>query len=551
MHPDGTPTPDTPLHLEPIDGPELSALTLREASNILGRGGKSSHVLPHDAVSREHLSITRHADVWYATDLASRNGTRLGNLPLPVGEPTPLQEGDTLEVKPWTFLVRLGEPLSRTAKTIADETPTGTRLRTSEVKGTEPRIRQQFESLLKASALLHSAKDEAQLLDYLLETTLGATGFERAAVIRRMESFDSVEVVSQKFSPEKVRAKPEGFHFSRSLLRAAANGPHAVVSEPGAITPRPDTMVRLDIAAAACAPIRLNEAIWGYLYLDSGAGTAPTATGELLEVVRTLTDIASLALSNVKQAEVRKRLATLQSDFEAAAEIRDLLLPPPKGRAARLEYAVRSQPGRIVSGDIFDVIDLGEQRVAVMLGDVMGKGLAAGLMMSSVQSFVQATVPECQDPAEILERLNRYVTRRVGIGRIVSLWLGIFDTERGVATVSDAGHGYCILIDADGEPSHLHCAGGTPLGANDESSYLTTTLALQPGQRLVIFSDGVVEQPSPSGERFGMTRLIDVLRWRGNHGPEALVNRILDEVREHTATGVQADDLTAAALMIP
>lgn len=539
---------DTPVYLEPISGPELAAIALGEASNILGRGGKSNIVLAHDAVSREHVSITRHGGTWYITDLASRNGTRLGNLPLPAGQPTPLQDGDTIELKPWSFLVRIGDVFSRSAaKTIEDASPTGTRLRTTEAKA-DSHVRQQFDSLLKASALLYSAKDEAELLDYLLQTTLGATGFERAAVVRRTEKIDSVEVVAQRFTSERAGVKPGAFHFSRSLLRAAAAGPYVVVGQPDAMTPRPDTMVRLDIAAAACAPIRLSEAVWGYLYLDSGHGTPPTATGDLLELVRSLTDIASLALSNVKQQDVRKRLGTLQSDFEAAAEIQQFLLPPPSGCVSKLRYAVRSRPGRIVSGDIFDVLELGNGRVALFLGDVMGKGIAAGLLMASVQSFLHAILRETQDPGAVLEILNTFVAKRVGLGRFVSLWLGILDTRSGVLTISDAGHGYCIVVEPDGTANHLQCAGGTPLGATDEGSYLTTTLSLVPGRRILIYSDGVVEQPSQRGEPFGLARLLDLVN--GDSGPDEIVDHIVSAVLGHASASIPADDLTAAAVVL-
>lgn len=544
-----TATHELPLSLEPISGPELTAITLRDPANILGRGGKSSHVLPHDGVSREHVSITNHSGAWYATDLASRNGTRLGNLPIPIGQPTPLRDGDTLEIKPWIFLVRIGVPdLRPAARTVDDGSPTTTRVRSETDSHAEPRIRQQFESLLRASALLHSARDEKELLDHLLQTALGATGFERAAVIRRTETIESVEIVAQRFRSDRPPPPGTQFHFSRSLLRAAASGPHAAVADPTSLTPRPETMVRLDIAAAACAPIRLTEAVWGYLYLDSGSGTPPTGTGELLDLVRSLADIASLALSNVMQREVRQRLAALQGDFEAAAEIQKFLLPPSPGIIGGLDYAVSSSPGRIVTGDFFDIVPMTRGRVAVFLGDVQGKGLGAGLLVCSVQSHLQALLSQNDDPGAVLELMNSYLIRRIGIGHIVSLWLGVFDPQRRVATVSDAGHGYCISIGADLKPVHLRCAGGTPLGSCEDSSYMTCTIPALPGSRIILFSDGVVEQPSPRGEAFGLPRLLQSLD--PAETPEVLVERIVREVRAHAESSVPADDMTAAVVAI-
>jgi serine phosphatase RsbU (regulator of sigma subunit) len=544
-----TATHELPITFEPISGPDLGAITMRDPANILGRGGKSNHVLPHDGVSREHVSITCHGGTWYAADLASRNGTRLGSLPLPIGQPTPLRDGDTLEIKPWVFLVRIGRHASRSAaRTVDDGSPTTTRVRGDTESPAEPRIRQQFESLLRASALLHSARDEKELLDYLLQTALGATGFERAAVIRRTETIESVEIVAQRFRGDKAPPPGTQFHFSRSLLRAAASGPHAAVADPSAMTPRPETMVRLDIAAAACAPIRLNEAVWGYLYLDSGSGTPPTSTGDLLDLVRSLADIASLALSNVMQREVRKRLETLQDDFEAAAEIQKFLLPVSPGSIGGLAFAVTSSPGRIVTGDFFDVIAMDRGRVAVFLGDVQGKGLAAGLLMCSVQSHLQALLSQNDDPGAVLELMNSYLVRRIGIGRIVSLWLGVFDPARGVATVSDAGHGYCVRTGPDGSPTHLRCAGGTPLGSCEEASYVAATIPARARDRFILFSDGVVEQPSPRGEVFGLQRLLSLVE--GDHPPASLVDRIVHEVRAHAESTVPADDMTAAVIEV-
>lgn len=545
--------PDLPddllLTLEPISGPEIASISLRDASTILGRGGKSAVVLPHDAVSREHLSITRHGGSWFVTDLASRNGTRLGSLAVPAGQPTPLQDGDTLEIKPWTFLVRIGDASARSsARTIDDDSPTKSRLRTTDALSAEPRIRQRFESLLRAAAVLHSATGEGELLDNLLQTALAATGFERAAVIRRTGSLDSVEVVAQRIALETPGPGRDAFHFSRSLLRAASERPYAVVADPGAGSVRPETMVRLDIAAAACAPIRLNEGTWGYLYLDSGAGAPPTAANELLEVVGSLADIASLALANVKQHEIQARFDALRRDFEAAAEIQEILLPSPTGSIGPVAYAFRSMPGRIVSGDIFDVVDLGDGRGAFFLGDVMGKGLGAGLLMSGVRSFLHACLPREDDPGRVLEYLNYFVSRRVGIGRIVSLWLGVIDSHRGTLKACDAGHGHTFVLNPGRQPEHVSFAGGPPLGTMEEPSYCADTMPLTPGQRLVVVSDGVIEQPSHAGEAFGQGRLLRLLQ--ADEPLEAQVERVKREVLAHAGAAVPADDVTVACIML-
>jgi len=540
--------PSIPLHLEPVEGPEVKPISLTEIeAATFGRGSACTYFLDHHAVSREHMAIVYREGTWYVTDHFSRNGTRLNGFSLPSGEPAPLADADHLQLGPWTFRIRLGDYGTRIASlTVDDDAATSQRLRTTGITETDPRIRQQFTSLLRASALLHSAKDESELLESLLQTAQSATGFERAAVIRRTESLDSVEVVAQLFRGDHPPNTPKAFHFSRSLLRAAQNGPFAVVSE-GLPSDRPETMIKLDIAAAACAPIRLNEAIWGYLYLDSGSGTPPTGAGELIELARSLADIASLALVRVKQQEVGDRLRALQGDVEAAAEIQRFLLPQPSGCIASVRYAMRSKPGRLVSGDIFDIIELPNGRVAALMGDVMGKGLGAGLVMSSVQSFLHSVLRVCPDPAKALEELNAFLTPRISVGRFVSLWLGVFDRNTRTLVAADAGHGYCILISPDGKPSHFHCAGGTPIAAQEHCAYTSTTLNVEPNTRLILFSDGVVEQRSASGDAFGIARLLDTLTT--STGPDEDVEFITRAIDQFAGPVAPSDDLTAASLL--
>ncbi|MDX2116360.1 MAG: SpoIIE family protein phosphatase [Planctomycetota bacterium] len=543
--------PDSPIFLEPLDGPEIKTIALRDPSATFGRGAGCTVLLDHTAVSREHMALTWRAGTWYATDHASRNGTRLNGFALPAGEPTPLADADHLQLGPWTFRVRIGEQTHRSATmvTIQDDDSTAQRLRSAAVRESEPRVRQQFASLLKASALLYSAAGEQKLLECLLEASQSATGFERAAVLRCTDTFEAVEIVAQRARPTSRSKHSEDFQFSRSLLRAAVTGAYAVLAE-NSSTPRPDTLVRFDIAAAACAPIRLNEAIWGFLYLDSGSGpgTTPSGAGDLLEVTRTLADIASLALVRVKQLEVSQRLASLQSDVEAAAEIQRFLLPPQTACVEGVRYAMRSKPGRMVSGDVFDVMFLPGGKVGVLLGDVMGKGLGAGLVMSSVQSFLHAVLRDEADPASALQRLNDFLSPRLSAGRFVSLWLGIIDARAGTLTAADAGHGYALIVRPGADARPLQCAGGLPLAASDVCAYRSTQLPLTAGERLVLFSDGVVEQRSPAGEAFGLERLIDSLR--PNQSPERDVEAIVSAVNEFAGPAAPSDDLTAASLCL-
>lgn len=541
-------TPPT-ISVEPVEGPDLPPITVGDTTYLsMGRSSDCGVCLDHHAVSRQHMAVLSRDGAWFAMDTGSRNGTRLNGLLLPRGEPTPLADADHLQVGPWTFRVRIGQPgTAIAAAVIDDQLAAAPRLRTTGLAQPEAGLRQQIASLLKASSVLHGARDEGEMLGLLLDAAQSATGFERAAVLRRTSRPDIVEVVSQR-----VRDTRSPSHnlvpFSRSLLRAAADAPYAVVNE-GPQTPgAPDTLVRFDIAGAACAPIRLGEALWGFLYLDSGAGTPPTSTGQVLEIVRGLADIASMALGTVKQREVQRRLDTLHDDLSAAGEIQRFLLPPERGSVGGVNYALFTKPGRMVSGDLFSIASCEGGRVAVFLGDVMGKGLGAGLIMSGVTAYLHCLLCHLNDPADALMQLNAYLCPRLNDGRFVSLWLGIIDPARGVLTAADAGHGYALLVPPGGTPTRLQCAGGTPVAASDACVYTTTTLPFERGSRLVLYSDGVVEQCAASAETFGVARLIEALSGSGSVNEDVM--RIAEAVDAFAGTNAPSDDLTAASITL-
>ena len=271
---------------------------------------------------------------WFAMDTGSRNGTRLNGVSLPKGEPAPLADRDHLQVGPWTFQVAIGAPTRAvSAPTVDDGPSTPPRLRTTGIVERDSALRQQILSLLKASSILHSAKSEHQLLELLLESAQAATGFERAAVVRRAGKSESVELLCQRTIAGAKGAALALAPYSRSLLNAAADGPYAVMSNETGV--RPMTLVQHDIAGAACAPIKLSDAIWGYLYLDSGGATPPPGTSDLLEVVRALADAASMALASIKQREVQRRLEILNDDIAAAGQIQRILLPPSRAELER------------------------------------------------------------------------------------------------------------------------------------------------------------------------------------------------------------------------
>src|SRR5690606_25746527 len=156
------------------------------------------------------------------------------------------------------------------------------------------------------------------------------------------------------------------------------------------------------------------------------------------------------ALSNLKRKEIEQRHARIQAELHAGAEAQRWILPKREGNFGSIAYIGESRPGMHMGGDFFDVIPLGEDRLAVTLGDVTGKGVSASVLMTTTQGFLHAALQQHGDPHRAVVDLCRFVHPRRPESRFVTLWVGVFDAKARTLRYVDAGHGHAMMARADG-----------------------------------------------------------------------------------------------------
>jgi sigma-B regulation protein RsbU (phosphoserine phosphatase) len=301
------------------------------------------------------------------------------------------------------------------------------------------------------------------------------------------------------------------------------------------------------IHSALCAPVFLGDAVEGYLYLDA-RGQESSVRADAAGYCEAVARAYGLAVANVKRADLERRQHTIHEQLHAAREAQQFFLPPVEADLGILSYAMEMRPGLFVAGDLFDVVPLGDGRVAVCLGDVSGHGVASSLLMAATQSQLHAQILATGDPAAAAAAVNRYVTARSGGGRFVSLWIGIFEPG-GVLRYVDAGHGHWFHASPPphGTPARVPSARGIPLGINAEYQYQAATLKLEPGARIFLFSDGILEQRNPAGEEFGAERLGQVIGAGGT--PMEDVRMAFAATVSFAGTASLVDDATLASIM--
>lgn len=542
--------------LIPLSGPELETIKLSDSAGglVIGRQDDCSVRLMDEKVSRVHARFSFDADQWRITDLESRWGTFLNGHRLAAGQNVPLMEGDLIRITPWTFNFSLAQNTRRGQGSFDDTHAMQTMVR-SVVGGESIKVLADdiLTLLLESAAGIHAAEDEQTLSQLLLDAAIRGTGLPNAAMLRPVDAQGQIEVIAARMHPTSG-----GAMYSRSLLAAASTGIVAELSGSSSDNIS-QSIVQMRINSAICVPLMLGSTPGGatvaaYLYLDSRSHTGapmtnlrPNASAFCLALGR----MAGLALANLKRIDIERRQALMMAELSAGAEAQRWIMPRRDGRFGPFSYVGESRPGQYVGGDFFDVIPLDESRLAVALGDVAGKGIAASVLMTATQGFLHAALREHGEPGRAVTELNRFVAPRKPTGKFVTMWVGVFDAMKNTLSYVDAGHGYGLLVKSDGTVEPLDSGDGLPVGVMDDAQYTAEIATLEPGGRALIISDGIIEQ-------FGLPREIDGQSERQQFELEG-VRRSLIEIRDgedevatlfnaviaHAGTDKLSDDATA------
>jgi len=230
-------------------------------------------------------------------------------------------------------------------------------------------------------------------------------------------------------------------------------------------------------------------------------------------------------------------------DLQQAAEIQRGILPRGQPRVVGVDLAGHNAPCRTVGGDYYDFIPYDDGRVAVVLGDVAGKGMSAALLMSNLQARVQILAELPQNLANLMSRLDQSVAINAPPNRFITLFFGLIDPQRGTLTYCNAGHNPPLLVRADGSVERLK-AKGTVLGIFPEIGYEEQNVAFAEGDLLAIYSDGVTEAVDSNGEEFGEERLAQLVAEIREQSSSAVIDAVLERVSEWTDEAPPEDDVT-------
>lgn len=245
------------------------------------------------------------------------------------------------------------------------------------------------------------------------------------------------------------------------------------------------------------------------------------------------------SLTRTIRREVEEGIALRQADTTARREREDAqriqraLLPSSLPRMPGSEMAATWTPASTFGGDCYDAMVLDRTHIGISIADVAGKGLPAALLMAHLQASVRAFSGEELSPARVTALTNRALCRNTDLSRFVTFFYGVLDIEAQTLSYSNAGHNPPILVRADGSIERL-CTGGLLLGVFPDSVYPQGEVEVSPGDRLVLFTDGLTEALDANDVDFGDDRLIDVAVRHRHCGAQELVDALFGAVSRFT-----------------
>lgn len=236
------------------------------------------------------------------------------------------------------------------------------------------------------------------------------------------------------------------------------------------------------------------------------------------------------------------QLEQQEKELETAREIQARLIPTQIPQLPNLEIVGSYQPARVVGGDYFDVIKFSETRVAVCVADVVGKGIAAALLMANVQAAVKAFALENVAPSGICAQLNRVLCSNLAPDKFVTFFYCVIDTAARTLSYSNAGHCFPLLHRSPGEVEVLG-EGGIVLGIFPDAKYFDVVVRLDPGNKILLFTDGITEATNPGGEEYGEARLRRRLDGDSSDETATMHRKLMQEVSNFCRNNF-ADDAT-------
>jgi len=525
-------SPDGQTRIVPLDCERIS----------LGRSSITELCYPDDSgLSRQHLAFEKQGDDWLIRDLGSKNGTLLNGVR--ISSPQVLTPGD--RVTAGHLILVFDSATLRAARPVVffdDAGESGHSTSSTVISGLEAVIQDaakpeagsaHVSALIRAGNELAGERPLPELFRFILGLAMEGVQAERG-VLMTLEDDQLV-----------IRAnKGEGFRISSAVRDRVIQGASILVRDTSlddAFKER-RSIVEQHIRTLMAVPLQTQNKIIGLIYVDS-PGLVREFSRDDLGLLTVMANVAANRIEHARFAEMEQARQLMARELEQAAEIQRSFLPAVAPSVPGLDLAGHNAACRTVGGDYYDFFAYPSGRVAMVLGDVSGKGMPASLLMMGLQARVQNLLDEPASLAHAMTRINRITSANCPSNRFISFFMCVLDAATGALTYANAGHNPPIIVRTDGSYELLE-GGEMALGILPSIEYQQYGAKMNKGDVFAVYSDGVTEAATPDDQEFEIGNLAKTLAAHSSESAQTMIEEVNKALTAWTGGAPPADDIT-------
>ena len=516
---------------------------------MLGRSSACQLCYPDDSgLSRQHMALSKVNGQWIAEDLGSKNGTLVNDRRIEGA--TPVGVGDKIVAGHLELELSAALPGAAIQKVEFVEAPEGSAAGSTtlvasldEMLGTQSgemdqtsiiRGNPQMGALIRAGRELAGHRPLNELFEVIMDLSMEAVLAGRG-VLMTLEG-DELKARAARGAGFKISntVRDRVIKQKSSLLVRDAQMDNALKAQM--------SIVQQSVRSMIAVPLQTNDRVIGLIYVDS-PDMIREFTREDLGLLTVMANVAAIRIEHARLNEIELVERAMSKELDQAAHIQMGLLPSEPPKVAGMDIFGSTAPCRTVGGDYYDYLEFPDGKIGMLVGDVAGKGMPASLLMSSLQARVKVLFEEGDRLAEKITRLNKATTAHTPDNRFITFFMTVADPATGELVFTNAGHNPPVLVRAKGG-FELLAGGGMILGILPMAEYSEVRAKMEPGDTLVLFSDGVTEAVNPSDEDFGETRLAELVASLHDRPAREIVHAVHAEVARFTQGAPPADDIT-------
>jgi serine phosphatase RsbU (regulator of sigma subunit) len=542
------------LDIRPADGERFDA-PVESDSVVIGRSTSADVSIADRFLSRRHARLYRQGDDWLVEDLGSRNGTLVNGAK--ISAPKTVRPGDVIGISASVIVVEgdTGSPRAgsdddrvhtvfRPAEAILGESRSAITRTAAADHDKLRRAADQLRVLVDVHQTLADSLTAEEIFDRVLDRVFVHLTPQNGAIFVVQDG----ELV--RAAGRSTATPADDFPESKSLAGEVIDKGLAALVHDTSTDERfvqAESLLSAGVRSLVAAPLLTRKGAIGMIVLSTDAPDRSFHEPDM-EMLVVIASAMGMRLRNLALAEESAERERYERDVALARRIQVNFLPPDTPHAKGVELYGGNIPSRGVSGDYYQIIEREDHGdLAVIIADVSGKGIAASLLTGYVDALCLAYLGEGHPPEEVFNRVSPQMNAKTPPESFATAFLGLIEPSTGRLVFASAGHDPVALVRSNGDIDWLMPT-GMPLGLMPNATYTATEASLEPGDTMVLYTDGITEANNPEEEEFGRERLGECCVEHRGLPVDDLAQAIHDSVEAFAQSVPYHDDRTLVIL---